>query len=341
MTGHVRDPGRDDGDTPPVVSVLVPVRDDPDGIRELIGRLEAQTLPRGRFEIVIGDDGSRAGSLDDVVRNGGVRVEHGRPRTSYAARNRAARVALGGVLAFCDSDCLPEPTWLEEGLAALEQADLVAGEVTFVPPARPTVWSLLTIDMFLDQERNALLSRAVTANLFVTKAVFAAAGVFDESLPSGGDYDFARRCVEQGARLVYAPASVVRHPTLDSRPVFLRKVWTTNRWSAVRRVRDGGRPSFSNLLTFVPFLGVALARRNALRPVAGLQRHRLVAAGLRPSWRDSARALPVLYLLVAYVAVFGRVLGWLEGRRRVTGEPVFGYPTALAAPLEAPVRTLA
>ena len=62
----------------------------------------------------------------------------GAPKTSYAARNRAAANTRGDVLAFCDSDCLPEPRWLEAGLAALENADIVAGEVAFMPPARPT-----------------------------------------------------------------------------------------------------------------------------------------------------------------------------------------------------------
>jgi glycosyltransferase involved in cell wall biosynthesis len=299
-----------------LVSVIVPVRDDTPGLRELIRHLEAQTLPRAQFEVVVGDDGSEPRTLEPLIEYGHwVRVESGPPKTSYAARNRAVRAARGDVLAFCDSDCLPEPTWLEEGLLALQQADLVAGEIIFVAPSRPTVWSLLTIDMFLDQERNVLLARGVTANLFIRRTVFEQVGGFDESFPSGGDYDFVKRAVEEGAELAYAPAAVVRHPTINDSRTFLRKVWTTNRWSAARRARAGAQPDPLNLLTFVPILGTALARRNALRPAWKLQRQRLRSAGLLPRLQHELRALPVLYFIVAYVAGFGRVRGWLQGRR--------------------------
>jgi hypothetical protein len=43
----------------PLVSVIVPVRDNPGGIRELIQCLTAQTISRDRFEVVIGDAGPR------------------------------------------------------------------------------------------------------------------------------------------------------------------------------------------------------------------------------------------------------------------------------------------
>ena len=298
-----------------MISVIVPVRNNPAGIRELLDRLAVQTLPRDCFEVVIGDDGSRPGTLAGAVRRDEwVRVTRGSPQTSYAARNRAARTARGGVLAFCDSDCLPEPTWLEQGLAALKRAEVVAGEVTFVLPDSPTVWSLLTVDMFLDQERNVLFGRGVTANLFVRRGLFDELGGFDEALPSGGDYDFVRRSVELGKSLAYAPTVVVRHPTLDGPWPFLRKVWGTNRWAAVRRARAGEHPDLIGVLSFVPGLGVALARRQALRPVLSLSRGRLAVAGLRPRpWYD-LRAMAVLYLLVSYVAGLGRARGWIEGR---------------------------
>jgi glycosyltransferase involved in cell wall biosynthesis len=300
----------------PLVSVITPVRDDVTGLRGLLSALDAQTLPSDRFEVVIGDDGAPAGSLEGLDSGDGrVRVVSGPPQTSYAARNRAAASARGDVLAFCDSDCLPEPAWLELGLAALEQADIVAGEVAFVVPARPTAWSVLTMDMFLDQEQNVLLSRGVTANLFVRRKTFDEVGRFDDSLPSGGDYDFVRRAVERGARLAYARDVVVRHPTIDRARPFLGKVWSTNRWSALRRARAGERPDLVGVVTFVPVLGVALARRHALRPALRLQRRRLEASGLRAGLRDELRALSALYFVVAYVAGLGRVRGWIEGRR--------------------------
>lgn len=300
------------GTSHPIVSVVVPVRDNAEGIRSLLSCLERQTIGRERFEVLIADDGSR---VPPGVAGESVRVLSGPPLTSYAARNRAASEARADLLAFCDSDCRPDPRWLEEGLALLAVADVVGGEVLFTPPARPTVWSLLTMDMFLDQARSLRLSKGVTANLLVRREHFERLGGFDESLPSGGDYDFVSRSVEAGARHVFAPGAVVRHPTLDRGRPFLRKVWNTNRWAAARRAREGRLPSIAGAFAFVPVVGVVLARRHALRPVTRLHRPRLEASGVRAGWREDLRALPVLYAVVAYTAGFAQLRGWMLGRR--------------------------
>lgn len=302
----------------PTVSVIVPVRDDRDGVATLLAHLDRQTLPRERFEIVIGDDGSRDGLVTEFYsQDGRVRVESGPPRTSYAARNRAAARARGHVLAFCDSDCAPEPAWLAEGLAALDQVDLVAGDVTLVSPNGLTVWSLLTMDMFLDQRRAVTMNQAVTANLFVSKRAFDHLGGFDSSLPSGGDFDFAGRAVESGCVLAYAPSAVVRHPTLDTPREFLSKVWRTNWWMAARSARDGERPTFAGAFTLLPLIGVMAARVKAQRPVARLYRPRLRASGVSPTIRHDLRALPLLYGIVWVVAGLAQLGGWLAGLRLI------------------------
>ncbi len=296
--------------------MIVPVRDNDTGVGRVIERLRTQTLPLGRFELVVGDDGSRSGALEALAGDEDwIRVVSGPRRNSYAARNMAAREARGRVLAFCDSDCLPEPGWLASGLSALEHADVVAGAVTFAPPPRPTAWSLLTMDMFLDQRRNTCLGRGVTANLFVRRSLFATHGGFDESVPSGGDYDFVGRCVGAGARLAYGSNAVVLHPTLDDARTFLRKVWNTNLWSAFHYSRARTRASPLAILTFIPFLGVAIARRRALRPIAALDRRRLQEAGVAPGAGELARALGALYLVVAYVAALARARGYVRGKR--------------------------
>ena len=295
--------------------MIVAARDAGDDLVTLVSALAGQTLPRSRFEVLIADDGSKdasAASLDDDA--GWLRVLPGPPVNPYAARNRAALEARGRVLAFCDADCRPEADWLARGVAALEDADLVAGSVLFTPPERKTVWALVDTETFLDQERAVRAGRAVTANLFVLRALFEREGGFDGTLANGGDHDFVSRCVGSGARLTYAPDVVVWHPTRAAARAFVGKVWTVNRRHGIRLSRRGERPSGAGFRGWIPGLQTLRNRVGAGRPLA-LERRRLDASGIHVTTWDRARALPVIYLVVPYVGAAGQLIGWWQGRR--------------------------
>ena len=50
----------------------------------------------------------------------------GPPYQYYEQKNQAARLAQGDVLVYLDSDCIPQPGWLESLLAAFDRPDVVA-----------------------------------------------------------------------------------------------------------------------------------------------------------------------------------------------------------------------
>jgi glycosyltransferase involved in cell wall biosynthesis len=302
------------GGRAPVVSVVVPVRDGGSGLAELAEALAAQTLARDRFEVLVADDGSSDGATKGLAtEDEWLRVLPGPPINSYAARNRAARSAAAPVLAFCDADCRPEPPWLERGLVALEQADVVGGLIVPLLPERPTVWTLLDLDFHVDQERAVASGRGLGGNLFVRREVFERVGGFDESIPNTGDSDLVSRCISSGARLAFAPDAVVSHPTHNRPWPFLRKVWRIQRALGVREARRGVRP---RLLTAssVPILSMIRSRRSARRPLL-LDRTRLAANGVEPRLRDHLRALPLMYLLLPVLTRAARFRGWWIARR--------------------------
>jgi GT2 family glycosyltransferase len=302
-------------ETPLLASVVVPARNGGEDLLDLLRALEAQTIPRGQFEVLIADDGSTDGSAEELATEDGlVQVTAGPPLNSYAARNRAAKLARASVLAFCDADCKPEPEWLEMGLDACRDAEMAAGRIRFIVPHARSVWALLDMDCFKDHERQVGQGTAETANLFVRRDVFERVGGFDDTLPEHGDFDFAARCLDSGARLVFAPHAVVWHPTRNRARSFLRAVWIYNRWYAAREARAGRTPEGLKLRSWVPFVQTVRARRRWRRSI-GPDRRWLGLNDVRPRLGETLAALPLMYVLVPYLSSIAQLKGWWDGRR--------------------------
>jgi glycosyltransferase involved in cell wall biosynthesis len=297
------------------VSVIVPVRDGAADIAALLACLERQTLGRSDFEIIIGDDGSTDGGTTGIAtEDGHIRVAHGPPSNSYAARNRAVAVSGAPVLAFCDADCRPEPEWLERGLAALAGTDIVAGRIRFTVSEPRTAWTLVDMDGSKDHEHQVRVGLAETANLFLRRELFDQVGGLDGSIPEYGDYEFVERCVAAGSSLSFGPDAVVWHPTRSSARSLLRALWKYNRGYAVHAARAGNLPDAVKLRSWVPLVQTVRSRRRWGRSL-GPDRKWLRSNGVEPTLGQTIRALPIMYLVVPYLRSAAQLQGWLEGRR--------------------------
>lgn len=206
------------------ISVIIPHLDDLAGLAACIARLQSQTLPRERYEIVVADNGSKASLAEIEAAAPGARVVRIAERGAGPARNGGVAASRYEVLAFTDSDCLPEPTWLEEGLRALDSADLAGGAVTVCVqnPAKPTPSEAFEI-VFAFDNRSYVETKgfSVTANLFSTRTVFEAVGGFRTSVPE--DLDWCHRARAKGFRIAYAGQAIVAHPARSSWAQLKRK----------------------------------------------------------------------------------------------------------------------
>jgi GT2 family glycosyltransferase len=207
------------------------------------------------------------------------------------------------------------PNTVRSRLSALEDAEVVAGLVRFIAPARRTVWALIDMETFLDQELAVSAGTAVAANLFVRRDLFERLGGFDESLSRGSDRIFVARCVAADARLMFEPRAVVWHPARARGREFLGKLWAVNRRHGERESREGRRPAGLAFRTWVPLVGTVRSRRRHGRSLV-LDRRRLSDSGIKPRHWDDVRALPVIYLLVPYLSACAQAFGWWHGRRR-------------------------
>lgn len=210
------------------VSVLIPVYND-DRLKGCLEALAAQTLPRDRFEVLVIDNGSKEPQHDLVTAYPFARMLSEPTPGSYAARNRALPEARGDVIAFTDADCVPDPRWLEAGLAMIDAAPgpiVIAGRVDVFAkvPGRPTAVELIDIAFAFDQKRTVEASRyAVTANVITPKAVFDRIGTFDQTLLSGADGEWSQRAAAAGIPVVYGHDAAVAHPARAGMGEILRK----------------------------------------------------------------------------------------------------------------------
>lgn len=194
------------------VSVVTPTYRRPAQLAACLERLVNQTLPPSEYEIIIADDEPSLRTRDCVEafrRRQGPSltwVPVTRTQGPAAARNAGWRRAAGEIIAFTDDDCLPDPDWLRQGLAAIAQADAVSGRTVVPLPPRPT-----------DFQRNvAGLASAdfITANCFVRRAALEAVGGFDErfTLAWREDSDLEFALLTRGFRIVRTERAVVVHP---------------------------------------------------------------------------------------------------------------------------------
>ena len=217
----------------PRVTVVVPTRDRAESLAECLDAVAVLDYPRDLLDVVVVDDGS-----EDPLAVGQVAVTHGagllvtgRNLGPAAARNRGAVEAEGEVLAFVDSDCVPDPDWLRTltPYFAWDKVGAVAGRtVGHLTDSRLARYE--EVSSPLDMGVQLLVAAegpdsfyAPTCNLLVRRSLYLRLGGLREELRLGEDVDFCWRLRDSGAVLVYAPQGLVSHKHLDRLPALLRR----------------------------------------------------------------------------------------------------------------------
>lgn len=216
------------GQNIPLVSVIVPVYNDGERLRSCLLALKQQTYPTDRYEVIVVDNGS-AEPLDSAVSDSSAaRLLTEEQPGSYAARNRGIAAASGEVLAFTDSDCVPDADWLSTGVTKLlskPNVGLVGGkvEILYDNADRPTPIELLSGTLFWRQRESVEVAHySATANMFARRAIFESVGYFDADLKSQADIVWGRLVYAAGYELIYAEDARVGHPSSSFREVCSR-----------------------------------------------------------------------------------------------------------------------
>jgi glycosyltransferase involved in cell wall biosynthesis len=213
----------------PKVSVIVPHYRDLSGLALCLSALSRQSYPKDRFEVIVADNASPEGpaAVAEVIAER-ARLVVVPEKGAGPARNGGVAASGGDVLAFIDSDCVAEPSWIEEGVKALESFDFVGGRVSVLvaDPARVTPVEaferVFAFDFKTYIERKGFTG---AGNLFCPRPLFDRTGGFKTGVSE--DVEWSRRAQAAGFSLGYAPLAVVGHPA--------RRSWTelVSKWKRI------------------------------------------------------------------------------------------------------------
>lgn len=199
----------------PFVSIIIPTYRDWGRMALCLQALEQQRYPAQSMEIIIANNDPEDPCTIALPPHAQV-IGVAKPG-SYAARNAALRIARGTIIGFTDSDCIPEPTWVENAvqfLSANPGIQRVAGLIRiFYQQPKPTAAELYNAVYAFQQELHVRdRGTSVTANLFTYRDVFDRHGYFDEQQLSLGDLIWGKQVYRQGCTIAYVPNVVVAHP---------------------------------------------------------------------------------------------------------------------------------
>jgi len=278
----------------PMVTVIIPMRNEAESIGVLLDGVLAQDYPPERLEVLVIDgdstDGSGAVIAGYTARDPRVRLLSNPKRIVPTGLNLAIRAARGSIICRIDAHTTIEPDYVRAGVETLQRtgADNVGGPMVavgggvFGQAVAVATSSRFGVGSYFHYGTEEREVDTVYLGMWPT-AVFARVGLFDEELVRNQDDEFNYRLRKAGGRVVLTPAMRSRYQNRQSLVHLLRQYYQYGQWK-VRVLQK--HPRQMSWRHFVPPGFVA--------GLAGL----LVISSAVPVAATAARLVLGLYLLV-------------------------------------------
>lgn len=247
--------------TPMLLSIIVPVYNRPDEVRELLASLVQQSVLD--YELIIVEDGSTLPCRSILEGYASLLPNYTYLPISNAgpskARNSGARIAQGDYLLILDSDVVLPPYFLERVADALRQtgADAWGGPDTAAPDFSPmqkavnyAMTSLWTTGGIRGGKADGMEKfKPRTFNMGCRRELFLSLGGFSEDMRYGEDIDFSLRLLSSGAKVLLFPEAYVYHKRRVDMYQFFMQVYRSGQ---ARIELERRHPDSMRLVHFLP-----------------------------------------------------------------------------------------
>lgn len=262
------------------ISVVIPVKDDEQGVIRAVNKLQSIAKPPAEIIVVDNRSASPLSRASGPLRRLSVTIIDCEKPGPAAARNRGWREATHDWILFMDSDCIPDDSVLSGYERKATEAIAFAGDVRALGND--------TYSRYYDAQRTLVPPSGlddspiylVTANCLVLRSALVEVGGFDESftVAGGEDIDLGWRLKALGS-IEFSLSSVMKHDFRGTARSFTRRfvrygygtgqVALKNRLDLRPRYfqpRESSR--FFTSLSLVQFFGMMFGYELALRGVA-------------------------------------------------------------------------
>jgi glycosyltransferase involved in cell wall biosynthesis len=242
-----------------IISIIIPVYKDQNRLLDLLNSLNLQSLDLSKWEvIVVNNDPERSleiyGLVNPLYK---LKVLDEKTPGSYAARNNGIKEAKGDILAFTDSDCLPDKNWLLNAYSSFEKdvnrkIGILTGPIPlfFKNPLALSDAEVYEKYTGFTTESYAREGKAVTANWFSYAAVIHEFGGFNPELKSNGDSELSGKISTKYA-VWFQEDIIVNHPARYTTEELVNKYRRLLGGTYTRNYRNRELKFFSYLANFV------------------------------------------------------------------------------------------
>jgi succinoglycan biosynthesis protein ExoA len=253
----------------PLISIIVPVRNEAKCIERTLARLVTQRYDPRRFEVIVVDGESSDGTPELVAkfarRHDNVRLFCNARRLSSAARNIGIREARGDVVVVVDGHCeLQDDGYLAALAAAFQQsgADCVGRpqplDIAAASPLQRAIAAARSSRLGHHPDSHVYSGRegfvpAKSVAVAYRRSVFERVGGFDERFDACEDVEFNHRVDCAGLRCYFTPRLAAAYRPRDNLRDLFRQLARYGR-GRVRLLR--AHPETFRLPTFLPALFV-------------------------------------------------------------------------------------
>ena len=250
-------------------SIIIPAYNSEKTLYSCLESLEDQSLPKDYYEVIVVDDGS-TDSTATIAKKFNNKYIYQTNQGPASARNKGVKSAVGDIILFTDSDCVPDHNWIREMVKPFSNSEVIGVKGTYKTKQKELAAKFAQAEF---EDRYDLLQKSSTIDMIDTysaayrKDVFLNIGGFDQSFPvaSNEDTDLSYRLAASGYKLVFTQNAFVYHNHPDTLIKYLKIKFWRGYWRMVvysrypdKALKDSYTPAVIKIQTILMALSLLL-----------------------------------------------------------------------------------